>query len=145
MVSGRLYDNLGNIRQWWDNATISKFEHKAQCIEKQYSSYVLEQINMQINGKSTKGENIADNGGLKQAYRCVWKGDWKLWELKNHSVPDNLKIQLGKPHFLDEGWFLWKSNVFRFKEYVQNGYIDLETPVSKISRKFKKPAQRPWY
>ncbi|KAK6042790.1 hypothetical protein COOONC_19705, partial [Cooperia oncophora] len=23
---GRLYDNLGNIRQWWDNVTIAKFE-----------------------------------------------------------------------------------------------------------------------
>lgn len=81
---GRLYDNLGNIRQWWDNATISKFEHKAQCIEKQYSSYVLEQINMQINGKSTKGENIADNGGLKQAYRA-----YKKYE-KMHSRPPRL-------------------------------------------------------
>ncbi|VDM80883.1 unnamed protein product [Strongylus vulgaris] len=24
----RLYDNLGNIRQWWDNVTIAKFEKK---------------------------------------------------------------------------------------------------------------------
>ncbi|CAJ0914512.1 unnamed protein product, partial [Mesorhabditis belari] len=69
---GRLYDNLGNIRQWWDNQTIANFERKAECIEAQYSSYVLEQIQMKINGKSTKGENIADNGGLKQAYRA-WK------------------------------------------------------------------------
>ncbi|CAB3411137.1 unnamed protein product [Caenorhabditis bovis] len=81
---GRLYDNLGNIRQWWDNATISKFEHKAQCIEKQYSSYVLEQINMQINGKSTKGENIADNGGLKQAYKA-----YKKYE-QMHNTPPRL-------------------------------------------------------
>jgi hypothetical protein len=34
-ILGRLYDNLGNIRQWWDNATIVKFEEKAQCIEDQ--------------------------------------------------------------------------------------------------------------
>ncbi|CAI5440720.1 unnamed protein product [Caenorhabditis angaria] len=81
---GRLYDNLGNIRQWWDNATISKFESKAQCIEKQYSSYVLEQISMQINGKSTKGENIADNGGLKQAYKA-----YKKYE-KVHKTPPRL-------------------------------------------------------
>lgn len=70
---GRLYDNLGNIRQWWDNATIEKFESKAQCIEDQYSAYVLEQIGMKINGRSTKGENIADNGGLKQAYSAYKK------------------------------------------------------------------------
>uniref|UniRef100_A0A0M3IQZ3 Peptidase_M13 domain-containing protein n=1 Tax=Ascaris lumbricoides TaxID=6252 RepID=A0A0M3IQZ3_ASCLU len=72
---GRLYDNLGNIRQWWDNATIEKFESKAQCIEDQYSAYILDQISMRINGRSTKGENIADNGGLKQAYRAYKKYD----------------------------------------------------------------------
>uniref|UniRef100_A0A183V478 Neprilysin n=1 Tax=Toxocara canis TaxID=6265 RepID=A0A183V478_TOXCA len=70
---GRLYDNLGNIRQWWDNATVEKFESKAQCIEDQYSAYILDQISMRINGRSTKGENIADNGGLKQAYRAYKK------------------------------------------------------------------------
>ncbi|CAI4221414.1 unnamed protein product [Auanema sp. JU1783] len=70
---GRLYDNLGNIRQWWDNVTIAKFEEKAECIEKQYSEYLLEQIAMKINGRSTKGENIADNGGLKQAYKAYKK------------------------------------------------------------------------
>lgn len=44
---------------------------QAECIEKQYSDYMLEQISMKINGRSTKGENIADNGGLKQAYKWV--------------------------------------------------------------------------
>ncbi|KAK0395996.1 hypothetical protein QR680_001524 [Steinernema hermaphroditum] len=81
---GRLYDNLGNIRQWWDNATIVKFEEKAQCIEDQYSNYVLEQISMRINGRSTKGENIADNGGLKQAYRA-----YKKYE-SHHPTPPQL-------------------------------------------------------
>ncbi|KAI6175220.1 Membrane metallo-endopeptidase-like 1 [Aphelenchoides fujianensis] len=70
---GRLYDKLGNIRQWWNNETIVKFEEKAHCIEEQYSNYVLDQISMRINGRSTKGENIADNGGLKQAYRAYKK------------------------------------------------------------------------
>ncbi|KAI6179301.1 Phosphate-regulating neutral endopeptidase [Aphelenchoides besseyi] len=81
---GRLYDNLGNIRQWWDQQTIDKFEEKAHCIEEQYSNYVLDQISMRINGRSTKGENIADNGGLKQAYRA-----YKKYE-RYHPLPQQL-------------------------------------------------------
>uniref|UniRef100_A0A183CBW7 Peptidase_M13 domain-containing protein n=1 Tax=Globodera pallida TaxID=36090 RepID=A0A183CBW7_GLOPA len=78
------YDQYGNIRQWWDNATIVKFEEKAKCIEDQYSNYILDQISMKINGRSTKGENIADNGGLKQAYRA-----YKKYE-RFHTMPQQL-------------------------------------------------------
>ncbi len=44
---------------------------QAQCIVDQYSSYRLENIDLAINGKMTQGENIADNGGLKQVCTSV--------------------------------------------------------------------------
>ena len=48
---------------------MSKYVSKAQCIIDQYSNYTLEQIGLPIDGRLTQGENIADNGGLKQAFR----------------------------------------------------------------------------
>nr|QHX41524.1 endothelin-converting enzyme 2-like isoform X1 [Octopus vulgaris] len=69
---GREYDKYGNLRPWWNNASIARFQKQTECMVKQYSSY---KINGEpINGKTTLGENIADNGGLKSAYHAY--EDW---------------------------------------------------------------------
>ncbi|XP_014279943.3 endothelin-converting enzyme homolog [Halyomorpha halys] len=69
---GREYDKFGNMHQWWNNKTIERFKKQTECVVKQYSSY---EINTKhLNGKQTLGENIADNGGLKAAYRAYL--DW---------------------------------------------------------------------
>jgi len=70
---GRQFDKHGNLKQWWNNVTIQKFREQAQCIVDQYSGYKLPGIDLFINGRMTQGENIADNGGLKQAYRAYRK------------------------------------------------------------------------
>lgn len=55
--------------EWWNNATIRAFRERAQCMIDQYSRYKLDEVDMHINGRMTQGENIADNGGLKQSFR----------------------------------------------------------------------------
>ncbi|CAF3841000.1 unnamed protein product [Rotaria sp. Silwood1] len=70
--SGRQYDKDGNRISWWTPETIAKFNERKQCIIDQYSRYVVTQINMTLNGFQTQGENIADNGGIKESFYENW-------------------------------------------------------------------------
>lgn len=67
--TGREYDKDGNLRPWWKNSSVEAFKKQTQCMVEQYGNY---SINKEpLNGRHTLGENIADNGGLKAAYK-VW-------------------------------------------------------------------------
>ncbi|XP_022090145.1 membrane metallo-endopeptidase-like 1 [Acanthaster planci] len=68
--SGRLFDKDGYYRQWWSQQSINNFKAKAQCIINQYSDFVMPENNKNLDGVKTEGENIADNGGLREAYKA---------------------------------------------------------------------------
>lgn len=67
---GRQYNSEGNLAMWWEFETFRKFLDKTSCIIYQYGNYTAESINLKLNGINTQGENIADNGGIKEAYRA---------------------------------------------------------------------------
>lgn len=50
---GRKYDRNGNFRQWWNNATIERFNERTECLIRQYSSYQFKE--QHIDGKKTLG------------------------------------------------------------------------------------------
>lgn len=69
---GSKFDAEGNFKMWWTDEDRKKFEDKADCVARQFSSYeVLPGLNM--SGKLTLGENIADLGGLTMAYAAFQK------------------------------------------------------------------------
>lgn len=75
---GRQFDKDGNDRNWWKPKTDARFRERAQCIIEQYGNYTVdEQTNLKVNGLNTQGENIADNGGIKEAFRAYrrWTKD----------------------------------------------------------------------
>ncbi|CAG9860712.1 unnamed protein product [Phyllotreta striolata] len=73
---GRQFDKNGNLVDWWQETTKTRFVEKAQCIIDQYGNYSVPELALNLNGINTQGENIADNGGIKQAYLAYerWAG-----------------------------------------------------------------------
>ncbi|XP_077548707.1 neprilysin-1-like isoform X2 [Haemaphysalis longicornis] len=67
---GRQYDGFGHLSNWWTNSTLQQFNTKAKCFIEQYSNITDPDANMTLNGARIVGESIADNGGLRMAYKA---------------------------------------------------------------------------
>jgi putative endopeptidase len=66
---GRQYDWAGNLKPWWNDDDVKRFQERAELVAKQYDAY--EPLpGLHINGHQTLGENIADVGGLRVAYEA---------------------------------------------------------------------------
>ena len=68
----------GNLVDWWHPVTKDKYVKKAQCIIAQYANYTIPELGLSLNGINTQGENIADNGGIKEAYRAYSKYSYSI-------------------------------------------------------------------
>lgn len=84
------YDHDGNLYNWWHAKARHGFNKRKQCMIDQYNSFVVPNVSVknlrvryftpcerrrafwyhfQVRGAATQGENIADNGGVKEAFR----------------------------------------------------------------------------
>uniref|UniRef100_A0A8C6PFZ0 Membrane metalloendopeptidase like 1 n=1 Tax=Nothobranchius furzeri TaxID=105023 RepID=A0A8C6PFZ0_NOTFU len=69
--NGRNFDKDGNMLNWWSNYSAEHFKEQSQCMVQQYGDFVWKLAGGQnVSGISTLGENIADNGGVRQAYKA---------------------------------------------------------------------------
>ncbi|KAH8355313.1 hypothetical protein KR093_010763 [Drosophila rubida] len=79
---GSQFDLEGNLRDWWQPDTKKAYLEKAKCIVHQYGNYTEAMTGLKLNGINTQGENIADNGGVKEAYKA-----YQRWVEKHGSEP----------------------------------------------------------
>jgi endothelin-converting enzyme len=85
-TNGRFWNNNNQHRPWWDTESESAFANRTQCMIDQFSAFpildshgqpILNSTNQTayINGTLTISENIADQGGLANAYDA-----WRIHE-----------------------------------------------------------------
>jgi putative endopeptidase len=67
---GSKYDGKGNVRPWWTDSDRAAFQKRLDCEIDEYSSF--EPVpGVHLDGKLTLGENTADNGGIRIAWRAL--------------------------------------------------------------------------
>tara|TARA_Y100000589_G_scaffold250952_1_gene239109 strand:- start:7308 stop:9335 length:2028 start_codon:yes stop_codon:yes gene_type:complete len=66
---GSQFDGDGNLRNWWTKEDRDNFDKRTALLANQYSQYEV-LPGRTLNGELTLGENIADLGGAKAAFRA---------------------------------------------------------------------------
>ena len=67
--SGKNFNYEGKFINWWTEKDSKNFENKTKELVKQFNSYKIDGIN--LNGELTKGENVADLGGVAIALNAL--------------------------------------------------------------------------
>jgi len=79
--SGAEFNGDGNLEDWWTPSSRSNFEDAAWCMKQQYSRQYWKIAGLYVNGNLTIGENIADNGGIREAYMA-----YQTWKKSNKDI-----------------------------------------------------------
>ena len=66
---GAQFDAAGNLATWWTPADTQAFGAATTCVADQYSTFEAAPKQF-VDGRLTLGENIADLGGVKIAWRA---------------------------------------------------------------------------
>jgi len=82
--SGAQFDGDGNLNNWWSDESLANFNNLAWCMKQQYSEQYWDEAQLYVNGNLTIGENIADNGGIRESFVA-----YKAWQNSNsdYNIP----------------------------------------------------------
>eukprot|EP00004_Rigifila_ramosa_P021709 TRINITY_DN5827_c0_g1_i2.p1 TRINITY_DN5827_c0_g1~~TRINITY_DN5827_c0_g1_i2.p1 ORF type:complete len:494 (+),score=118.11 TRINITY_DN5827_c0_g1_i2:770-2251(+) len=111
---GSQFDHTGNLSDWWSAQSKAQFAEKTACVSDLYSSYSINGTH--VNGALTLGENIADFGGVAEAFFA-----YQLMKSENASC-------CGLP----SGFPLSDTQLF-FVAFAQT-WCDVRTPQSELLR-----------
>ena len=95
---GAQFDADGNLKNWWSKEDAQKFADRGTCVADQYNTFEA-LPKMFVNGRLTLGENIADMGGVKmafKAYRSLRKDAAKVYVADGFSEDQQFFIAVGQ-------------------------------------------------
>ncbi|GJQ74596.1 hypothetical protein Trydic_g18609, partial [Trypoxylus dichotomus] len=81
-ANGKNYDEEGIMVNWWSAETATSFSERTACFVEQYSKYYIDEIDVYVDTSKTLNENLADNGGVRAAYRAFKKLENRSRSLK---------------------------------------------------------------
>lgn len=113
---GKLFDENGNLNNWWNKYDIIKYNTKVQALKNQFNSYSF--MNEIINTDLTIGENIADLGGLKFSLNALEKNIIMYDDITKTTIFKNFFYNYAN---------IWASNI-RKEKLKQNILIDSHSP-----------------
>ncbi|XP_049474186.1 membrane metallo-endopeptidase-like 1 isoform X1 [Panthera uncia] len=123
--NGRNFDKNGNMLDWWTNFSAQHFQEQSECMVHQYGKYSWDLADHQnVNGFSTLGENIADNGGVRQAYKAYLK--WMADGGKDKQLP-GLELTYDQLFFINYAQ-VWCGS-YRPEFAVQSLKTDVHSPL----------------
>lgn len=86
---GSKFDGKGNLKNWWSENDLKRFQERVSLIENQYQGYKAVD-DVAFKGKLVAGEAAADLGGLTLAYKALQKlqGDKPKEKDQNGFTPE---------------------------------------------------------
>uniref|UniRef100_A0A7N5JX16 Membrane metalloendopeptidase like 1 n=1 Tax=Ailuropoda melanoleuca TaxID=9646 RepID=A0A7N5JX16_AILME len=122
---GRNFDKNGNMLDWWSNFSAQHFQEQSECMVHQYGNYSWDLAdNQNVNGFSTLGENIADNGGVRQAHKAYLK--WMAEGGKDQQLP-GLELSYDQLFFINYAQ-VWCGS-YRPEFAIQSIKTDVHSPL----------------
>jgi putative endopeptidase len=131
---GSKYDLTGRLTTWWTPEDTARFKERAEALVAQYNAYEA-LPGMNVNGRLTLGENIADLAGLMMAY------DAYRASLNGREAPVLEGLTGDQRFYL--GWAqIWRRN-YREAELRQRLLTDSHSP--SVQRVAVVRNLDPWY
>lgn len=100
---GALFDGYGNLKNWWTEEDLKRFQVATKCIVDQFSGYKVNG-DLSVQGELVVGEATADLGGLTLAYRA-------LHDSKGFATAPTLQGLTPDQQFFLSAAHIWAGNI----------------------------------